>query len=55
MLLLLRVASILPATRIMANIIELSVPNSNSRIRVPTGLFINNEFVPSVDGVDPIR
>jgi len=39
----------------MANVIELSIPESNSKIQVPTGLFINNEFVPSVDNLDPIR
>ena len=39
----------------MANVAELSIPNSNSNIQVQTGLFINNEFVPSVDNIDPIR
>jgi hypothetical protein len=45
-------SSILPT---MANIVEISVPKSNSKIPVQTGLFINNEFVPSVDKLDPIR
>ena len=39
----------------MANVVELSVPKSNSKIPVNTGLFINNEFVPSVDKLDPIK
>ena len=39
----------------MVNVVELSVPNSNSKVQVQSGLFINNEFVPSVDNVDPIR
>jgi len=38
----------------MAHVVELSIPNSNSKIPVHTGLFINNEFVPSVDSIDPI-
>ncbi|KAH9007022.1 NAD-aldehyde dehydrogenase [Lactarius hatsudake] len=39
----------------MAKVIELSIPKSNSKIPVNTGLFINNEFVPSVDNLDPIK
>jgi hypothetical protein len=39
----------------MANVVELPIPKSNSKIPVQTGLFINNEFVPSVDNLDPIR
>ncbi|KAI9428677.1 hypothetical protein H4582DRAFT_504539 [Lactarius indigo] len=39
----------------MANVVELSIPKSNSKIPVNTGLFINNEFVPSVDNLDPIK
>lgn len=39
----------------MANAVELSIPKSNFRIPVQTGLFINNEFVPSVDNIEPIR
>jgi aldehyde dehydrogenase (NAD+) len=39
----------------MANIVELAIPKSNSKISVHTGLFINNEFVPSVDSLDPIK
>ncbi|TFY83823.1 hypothetical protein EWM64_g184 [Hericium alpestre] len=38
----------------MASVVQLSVPKSNTTISVPTGLFINNEFVPSLDGLDPI-
>ncbi|KAI9507718.1 NAD-aldehyde dehydrogenase [Russula earlei] len=38
----------------MADVVELSVPKSNSTIRVHTGLFIDNEFVPSVDNLDRI-
>ena len=40
---------------IMANVVELSIPKSSSKIPVNTGLFINNEFVPSVDKLDPIK
>ncbi|KAI0254358.1 NAD-aldehyde dehydrogenase [Lactifluus subvellereus] len=39
----------------MANVVELTIPKSNSKISVHTGLFINNEFVPSVDSLDPIK
>ena len=39
----------------MANVVQLSIPKSNSKIPVNTGLFINNEFVPSVDNLDPIK
>jgi aldehyde dehydrogenase (NAD+) len=39
----------------MVNVVELSVPKSNSKISVNTGLFINNEFVPSVDNLDRIK
>jgi hypothetical protein len=39
----------------MADIVELSVPKSNSKILVNTGLFINNEFVPSVENLDRIK
>jgi len=39
----------------MANVVELPIPKSNSKIPVQTGLFINNEFVPSVDNLEPIR
>jgi aldehyde dehydrogenase (NAD+) len=38
----------------MASYVELTVPRSNKKVKVPTGLFINNEFVPSVGGADPI-
>jgi hypothetical protein len=43
------------ASFIMASVVELSVPKSNSKISVNTGLFINNEFVPSVDNLDRIK
>lgn len=33
----------------MAAIAEISVPRSDRTISVSTGLFINNEFVPSTD------
>lgn len=38
----------------MANIATLTLPSSNKQIKVPTGLFINNEFVPSVDSKETI-
>ena len=40
---------------IMADVVELSIPKSNSKIPVYTGLFINNEFVPSVGDLDRIK
>ena len=39
----------------MADVVELSIPKSNSKIPVYTGLFINNEFVPSVGDLDRIK
>ena len=33
----------------MALVAQIPVPRSNTTISVPTGLFINNEFVPSED------
>ncbi|KAF9452466.1 aldehyde dehydrogenase [Macrolepiota fuliginosa MF-IS2] len=33
----------------MAHTVAVSIPALNKRISVPTGLFINNEFVPSID------
>ncbi|KAF8268259.1 NAD-aldehyde dehydrogenase [Lactarius quietus] len=39
----------------MAKVVELSIPKSNSKIPVNTGLFINNNFVPSVDNLEPIK
>ena len=58
-MLLLRVCALIlpypqPTRIIMVNVAELSVPGSNSKIRVCTGLFINNEFVPSVENLDRI-
>jgi len=38
----------------MAQIVTVKVPNL-SEIKVPTGLFINNEFVPSVDSQELIQ
>ncbi|KAI0049622.1 NAD-aldehyde dehydrogenase [Auriscalpium vulgare] len=39
----------------MANVVQIAVPKSNSSIAVPTGLFIDNEFVPSVDSKETIK
>ena len=36
-------------------IVQVSVPKSDKKINVPTGLFINNEFVPSVDSQEKIK
>ncbi len=33
----------------MATVVSIPVPGTNRKIAVSTGLFINNEFVPSVD------
>ncbi|KAL5508448.1 hypothetical protein ACEPAH_6067 [Sanghuangporus vaninii] len=35
----------------LAASVSIPVPGSNKSISLPTGLFINNEFVPSVDGL----
>ena len=34
---------------------QIPVPKSDRKITVPTGLFINNEFVPSVDSQETIK
>lgn len=39
----------------MANHIEITVAASGTKLKIPTGLFINNEFVPSVDSKDTIQ
>ncbi|KAJ6538594.1 NAD-aldehyde dehydrogenase [Mycena sp. CBHHK59/15] len=39
----------------MAQIATVRVPRLNKEIKVPTGLFINNEFVPSVDSSELIH
>lgn len=39
----------------MAQTVTLSVPASGRKITVHTGLFINNEFVPSVDSKETIE
>ncbi|KAI0069084.1 NAD-aldehyde dehydrogenase [Artomyces pyxidatus] len=37
-------------------VVQIAIPNSNSTVSVATGLFINNEFVPSVDKAEePIK
>jgi aldehyde dehydrogenase (NAD+) len=38
----------------MAQSVQLTIPSSGKKISVPTGLFINNEFVPSVDSQELI-
>ncbi|KZP05880.1 NAD-aldehyde dehydrogenase [Athelia psychrophila] len=38
----------------MSKVVQLSVPASEKKISVNTGLFINNEFVPSVDSQETI-
>lgn len=43
------------STPTMAQPVQLSIPNSDKKISVPTGLFINNEFVPSVDSPERIK
>lgn len=39
----------------MASIIPVSIPGLNKTINVPTGLFINNEFVSSIDSQELIQ
>jgi aldehyde dehydrogenase (NAD+) len=39
----------------MAQTAAVNVPKLNKTINVPTGLFINNEFVPSVDSQERIE
>ncbi|KAH9912714.1 NAD-aldehyde dehydrogenase [Fomitopsis serialis] len=38
-----------------AQTVEIAVPKTGRKIQVPTGLFINNEFVPSVDSKESIE
>ncbi|KAG5716536.1 Aldehyde dehydrogenase [Termitomyces sp. T112] len=39
----------------MAQSVTLNIPALNKSITVPTGLFINNEFVPSIDSTERIQ
>lgn len=39
----------------MAHPVSIDIPSLNKRISVPTGLFINNEFVPSADSKELIQ
>ncbi len=39
----------------MAQAVSVKIPALNKEIKVPTGLFINNEFVASVDSKDLIQ
>jgi aldehyde dehydrogenase (NAD+) len=39
----------------MAQPVQVTIPSSGKKISVPTGLFINNEFVPSVDSQELIE
>ena len=39
----------------MAQPVTLTIPATGRKIAVPTGLFINNEFVPSVDSGETIQ
>lgn len=41
-------------TTMSAQTVEITVPKTGKKIRVPTGLFINNEFVASVDSKETI-
>ncbi|GJE84734.1 NAD-aldehyde dehydrogenase [Phanerochaete sordida] len=38
----------------MSTVATITVPKSGKQIKLPTGLFINNQFVPSVDGKETI-
>ena len=50
-----RLFSSTPLNFIMAAVAEITVPVTGKKIRVPTGLFINNQFVPSVDSKETIE
>lgn len=39
----------------MSQPVSVAIPKLNKSILVPTGLFINNEFVPSVDSKELIQ
>ncbi|KZV75147.1 NAD-aldehyde dehydrogenase [Peniophora sp. CONT] len=39
----------------MSSVVELALPQSDKKIKVNIGLFINNEFVPSLDKAEPIK
>jgi aldehyde dehydrogenase (NAD+) len=39
----------------MAQPVKIIIPSSGKEIAVPTGLFINNEFVPSVDSQEVLE
>lgn len=39
----------------MAQTVSVNIPGSDKRLSVPTGLFINNEFVPSSDSKELIQ
>lgn len=39
----------------MAQIAKIEIPATGRIIELPTGLFINNEFVPSVDSCETLR
>jgi len=38
----------------MAYTVDVQIPNLDEKITIPTGLFIDNEFVPSVDSSERI-
>ena len=42
-------------TKAMAQIAKIQIPATGRTIELPTGLFINNEFVPSVDSQETLR
>ena len=42
------------STKSMAQIAKINIPATGRTIELPTGLFINNEFVPSVDSQDTL-
>ena len=39
----------------MAQVVKIKIPATGRTIELPTGLFINNEFVPSVDSQEKLR
>lgn len=43
------------STAAMAQIATIKIPATGRTIELPTGLFINNEFVPSVDSQETLR
>lgn len=44
-----------PPVSMSISVVEITVPATGKKISVPTGLFINNKFVPSVDSQETLE